>query len=300
MKNIAASVRARILNQARETGEAFARLLETFAVGRFLYRLSNSPHRDRFVLKGAQLYRVWGVTDYRPTRDLDLLGYGDPTPDAIAKIFSEVIRGKTDPEDGIEWIDIKAGFIREDQSYGGVRADIRAELMGARIPLQVDVGFGDAITPGPVKAAWPSLLEFPAACLLVYPPETVVAEKVQAAVSLGLANSRMKDFYDLFWLASNQSFLGQSLREAIEATFARRGTPLPSRVPYAITDAFGEEESKVARWRAFARKSSMEADTSFLEIVSQIRRFLGPVFDDSVSNSRWDSESGSWTKATVD
>jgi len=294
MKNIAASVRARLLNQARATGEPFASLLETFAVGRFLYRLSQSEHRERFVLKGAQLYRVWGVADHRPTRDLDLLGFGDSTPEAVKKIFSDVLHAASPEEDGLEWLEIKTALIREDQSYGGVRATIRAELLGARIPLQVDVGFGDAITPEAAEADWPSMLDFPAAHLLVYPPETVVAEKAEAAVSLGLANSRMKDFYDLFWLAKNQPFEGGLLRKAIEATFKRRATDIPKTEPVAFSKSFSSDAPKSTQWEAFKRKGSIVEDPSLSEIVEVIRGFLIPVFRNEVSGSEWNSTAESW------
>lgn len=259
MKNLAVSIRARLLNLSQKRGESLDRLVEHYAMGRFLYRLSKSSHRERFILKGAQLFHVWGASGHRPTRDLDLLGFGDSSEEAIAAIFTELIQAPTDPEDGLVWGEIRTSAIRDDVTYGGTRAIIPARLAGARLSLQIDIGFGDAITPKPREEEWRELLDFPAARLLVYPPETVIAEKLEALVSLGLRNSRMKDFYDLHWLASHFDLDPVTVRMAVENTFARRGTALPTNPPVAYTTAFAEDRQKREQWNAFLRKNKLPA-----------------------------------------
>jgi hypothetical protein len=181
------------------------------------------------------------------------------TEDPIAAIFTELIQAPTEPEDGLEWGEIRTSAIRDDVTYGGIRAIIPARLAGARLSLQIDVGFGDAITPEPREADWRELLDFPAAHLLVYPSETVVAEKLEALVSLGQRNSRMKDFYDLHWLATHSDLNPVTVRMAVENTFARRGTPLPAGPPVAYTTAFMEDSQKVTQWSAFLRKNKLQA-----------------------------------------
>ena len=259
MKNTAASIRSRLLNLSRERQESFDRLLEQYAIGRFLYRLSKSSHRERFILKGAQLFRVWDATGHRPTRDLDLLGFGDSSEESIGAIFTELTQARTDPEDGLEWGEVRTSDIRKDITYDGTRAVIPASLAGARLLLQIDIGFGDAITPGPQEAEWQGLLNFPTARLLVYPPETVVAEKLEALVSLGLSNSRMKDFYDLHWLATHFELDRSALGGAIRNTFARRETPLPQGTPVAYTAEFTEDSQKRGQWNSFLRKNKLQA-----------------------------------------
>ncbi|NNC89806.1 MAG: nucleotidyl transferase AbiEii/AbiGii toxin family protein [Akkermansiaceae bacterium] len=276
MKNAAASVRARLLNHSRSTGSPFNAVLEQFAMGRFLWRLTQSFYRDRFVLKGAQLFRVWESELHRPTRDLDLLGFGDPSEEAIAAAFQSICELPSTPDDGLIWETVTVEPIRDDLEYGGVRAHLRATLAGARIPLQVDVGFGDAITPGSVESAWTELLDFPAASLLMYPPETVVAEKLEAAVSLGIRNSRMKDFFDLHWISGHMRFDRTTLARAVHATFERRGTAIPSEPPLALTAEFGNDPAKITQWNAFLRKSSITAPP-FPEIISTLAPFLTPL-----------------------
>ncbi len=245
MKNIAVSVRARLLNLSRETKQPFDSLMERYAMGAFLHRLSVSPYRERFILKGAQLFRLWEADQHRPTRDLDFLGYGESTERAIQQVFSELVRAEVEPPDGLVWGEVKVGPIRNDRNYGGVRASLPVDLAGARISLQIDVGFGDVITPVAIERQWQNLLGFPSASLLTYPPETVIAEKLEAAVTLGRDNSRMKDFYDLDWLSRNQSFDGCLLRRSVVATFERRKTVIPSTVPDALTEDFSSDPGKI-------------------------------------------------------
>jgi len=260
MKNVGASVRARLLNQSRTTGESFNRLLEQYVTGRFLWRIGVSPYRNRFILKGAQLFRLWNRNAHRPTRDLDLLWFGASSEKELTSILTEICREPTSPDDGLLWGDVHTAPIREDMDYGGIRARLQASLDGARIPLQVDIGFGDAITPAPVETEWSGLLEFSAARLLAYPPETVIAEKFEAAVTLGIGNSRMKDFFDLLWLRNHQSFDRDQLRAAIQATFNRRGTDFPEEAPLALTSEFGNNPTKIIQWNAFLRKPRHRLD----------------------------------------
>lgn len=220
-KNPGASVRQRLLNLSKERGDAFDLVLVRYALERLLYRLSSSAHGKRFMLKGALLFHVWGQDDHRPTRDADLLGSGASDAKAIAKVFGELCAMAF--EDGIVFdpSSVKAEEIAEDKLYSGLRVTLAAELDGARIPVQVDVGFGDAVTPAPETVRYPTLLDFPAPELAAYPVYTVISEKFHAMVVLGEANSRMKDFYDLWAIARRFELDGELLAEAIKATFKR-------------------------------------------------------------------------------
>jgi hypothetical protein len=276
MKNVAASIRDRLANQARSSGVPLTALMERFVIGRLLWRVSRSADNRKFVLKGAQLFSLWTNTMHRPTRDLDLLSFGDSSPENVRAYFAELLAAPADPPDGLIWGTVHASRIREDQNYGGVRITVRVTLAGAIIPAQIDVGFGDAITPAPVEMNWQELLGFPEARLLAYPPETVIAEKLHAAVELGLANSRMKDFYDLYWLCRNMKFSSAVLSSAVRATFQRREAALPEDVPAALTREFAQDPTKVTQWSAFLRKNRLESP-GLPEVVSHLREFLSPV-----------------------
>lgn len=294
MKNIAVSVRARLLNLSRETRQSLDSLMEQYAMERFLDRLAKSPYRERFVLKGAQLFRIWGADQHRPTRDLDFLGYGESSELAIRKIFIELIVVAADPPDGLEWGEVKTGTIRDDVTYGGVRATLAANLAGARIAIQIDVGFGDVITPQAMEQQWHSLLGFPSAGLLTYPPETVIAEKLEAAVSLGRDNSRMKDFYDLHWLSQHQSFDGSLLRQSIVATFERRETVLPLIMPDALTEEFASDPKKILQWSTFLRKGHLQAP-ELQGVIQRLNAFLNPVLTGDSCEQIWHPDTG-WTE----
>jgi predicted nucleotidyltransferase component of viral defense system len=249
--NIAASVRARLLNLARQTNQPFDVLLTRFVHERLLYRLSRSPHADRFVLKGAMLLTTWLPEAARGTRDLDLLGFGDASEQSILAIFREVLAIAAD--DGVVF-DLEAlgvGLIREELEYGGVRLRGIASLSGARIAIVVDIGFGDSVEPGLEAIDYPALLDLPAPRVRAYAPETVIAEKFQAMVALGRANSRMKDFYDIWILTKTFSFAPDRMARAIAATFARRQTAIPTVIPDALTPAFAEDPLKQRQWAAF-------------------------------------------------
>ena len=292
MKNLAASIRDRLMNQARATGVPFAALLERFVLGRLLWRLSLSEVAGRFVLKGAQLFALWAEEPHRPTRDLDLLGTGDASPESLRVLFLGLLRAPVDPEDGLIWGEVSAALIREDQPYEGVRITTRATLGQAVVPAQVDIGFGDAITPGPVEVQWKDLLGFPEARLLAYPPETVIAEKLEAATVLGMANSRMKDFYDLDWLSRNREFEAAVLEQAIRATFGRRGTPIPEAVPLALTQEFAAEIAKRSQWAAFLKKNRLQS-LPLDEVIARLSVFLQPVlFARPKGPRRWKPQTG--------
>lgn len=279
VKNLPASVRARLLNLARERGEDFTGLLTRFALERLMFRLASSEHTDRFVLKGATLFAIWSDQPHRPTRDLDLLGFGLNDVPALVEVFKQVCEQKVEP-DGLVFdpTTVQGGQIREDRIYAGVRVTMVATLARARIPVQVDVGFGDSVFPEPQWVQFPVLLDFPAPVLNAYAKETVVAEKLQAMVALGIINSRMKDFYDIWVLGRHNAFDGSLLREAIRRTFERRRSHLPKSPPVALTSAFSTDPAKATQWRAFLRRARLAAGEPGLdEVIDFLAGFLLPV-----------------------
>jgi len=280
-KNLAASIRQRLLSISRDRGEVFDLVLTLYALERFLYRIGKSEHADRFVLKGAMLFACWTGQAHRPTRDLDLLGYGDASADGLKTVFREVCQTKVEP-DGLRFdaAEIRASEIREDQEYPGQRVELWAFLGRARIKVQVDVGFGDSVTPEAEEIDYPTLLDLPAPRIRAYPKETVVAEKLQAMVALGMFNSRMKDFYDIWIMSKRFPFDGPALTEAIRSTFARRRTEISAGTPTPLTDEFAGDADRAAQWRAFLTRSGLLANEGLglREIIEELRRFLmGPV-----------------------
>ena len=276
MRNYSASIKAKLLNHARANGLELGALMEQYALGRLFWRLSQSRYADRFVLKGAQLFQIWSGAAHRPTRDADFLSYGEVDAESLVAIFSEICAARLNEEDGLSWKDCAAKPIRDDNVYGGIRVRMVAVLGNARIPVQVDVGYGDVIIPEPVKVQWHGVLDFPASPLLAYPPQTVIAEKLEAAVSLGRSNSRMKDFYDMYWLCKHMDFERSLLIESIKLTFERRQTEVPLGVPLALTDTFVNDPSKQMQWRAFLRKSDLEF-IEFAEVIAELRSFIVPL-----------------------
>jgi predicted nucleotidyltransferase component of viral defense system len=274
--NVPASVRARLLNVSKDRREDFTLTLVNYASERFLYRLSRSTHRDRFVLKGAVLLAVRIGEPYRPTRDLDLLGMGEPDERAIDAAVREII-GTHVEDDGL-FFDVhtlNVHAIREEDRYGGLRANLRAHLAGARIPVQIDIGFGDIVTPEATDLELPTLLDgMSAPRVLAYPTETVVAEKVEAMVDLGIANSRMKDFCDAALIARRVPFDGETLVRALRATFRRRGTAFTDGEIVALTNRFTQDANVQANWKAFARRSGQREFESLEQVVSELRTFL--------------------------
>jgi predicted nucleotidyltransferase component of viral defense system len=297
--NVSASIGQRLLNLATERKEDFGLLLTRYGLERFLYRLSISPYRDAFVLKGALLLQLWTAETYRPTRDLDLLGRG-PSDINFRKVFSEVCSQDVE-DDGLTFLPdkIRVERIRDEEAYEGVRVRIEPRLGNVRVPLQIDVGLGDAIVPASQELEYPTLLKFPAPKLHAYSKESVVAEKFEAMVKLGVANSRMKDFYDLWVLAQRFEFESGTLAAAIQATFKTRRTTLPRSSPLALRAEFYELPAKQTQWRAFLRKSGLKADSSLKEIIEVIREFLMPLVDGVLrgnkENQVW-QPGGRWEK----
>lgn len=269
--NIGASVRARLLNLARQRNQPFQLLLTRYVLERLLFRLSRSAHRDRFVLKGAMLMAAWFDDPHRPTQDLDLLGFGNPDPAAMLDVFRDMCAVALD--DGVVF-DVGAltvEDIREDMEYGGLRLKTFATLDGARIRVLVDIGFGDAAVPE--ERELPVLLDQPAPRLRVYPPEAVIAEKFQAMVMLGRANSRMKDFYDIWVLATLGDVDAEHLAGAIRATFDRRGTAIPEALPDALTQGFFDDAQKQQQWAAFVASVAMQPG-ALADVIAVIAPFL--------------------------
>lgn len=273
--DIGASVRDRLLRLARDRGEDFQLVLLRYANERLLYRLAKSKHGSRFVLKGAALFTLWTGTPHRATRDLDLLGFGEATESNILAVFREVLATLVE-DDGVRFdaSTLEVGQIREGQEYGGIRAEILARIASAQVRLQVDIGFGDAITPAAVEIEFPALLDFQAPRLHAYPRETVVAEKVEAMVQLGMANSRMKDFYDVALLSRIFEFDGEVLARAIRATFDRRKTPIPAALPVALTSEFAEDAGKKGQWSGFVRKSGAQDAGTLADVIASIVMFV--------------------------
>ena len=291
-KNVGESVRARLLQRSRDERTDFQILLTRYALERFLYRLSQSPHQRGFILKGAMLFATWVEAPFRPTRDLDLLGYGENNPEAIHQAFREIC-GQAVADDGVVFdVDgIQATPIREDLEYGGVRIRTRAAIAAARIPIQVDVGFGDAITPGPVEIDYPVLLDAPAPHLRAYPIQTVVAEKFHALVTRGIANSRLKDFYDLWLIAETFELERTQLTTAIRQTFARRETNLSQEKPTAFTDSYAETWG--GQWRAFLTRERMTAaPTELASVLTDLERFLLPLLETADGDWNWQPRVG--------
>jgi len=275
VRNMGASVRQRLLNHARANGKPFAEILQYYAMERFLYRLSVSPHVGTFTLKGALLLTVWQAPISRPTMDIDLLGQTDNSVDTITSLMLWISQVPV-PHDGIAFdpASFAGETIREDADYTGVRIEFVGLLDNARVHMQIDIGFGDVMTPGPEKLIYPTILDFPAPILSGYNRETVIAEKLQALVQLRMLNTRMKDYFDL-WLLTRQPELDKAvLTTAIQRTFANRGMNVdPS--PVGLSAAFGDEPLKQQQWTAFLKRSRLtQAPESLAEVVRELREFF--------------------------
>jgi hypothetical protein len=274
-KGLPVSIQTRLVRHAKEIGVDPNLVLTRYATERILYRLSRSPHADRFVLKGALLMLVWLGETIRPTRDADLLGFGDLSEQSLASIFRELCAAHVEP-DGLEYLSssIRVAPIRADDVYGGLRVTIEARLGNAGLPVQIDVGVGDAVVPEPDWLDYPALLDLPRPRLRAYRPETAIAEKLHAMVVLGEANSRMRDFFDIFALAKHQEF-GNDLVQAVRATFQRRGTAIPGELPVALTAGFSALPAKRERWRGFLTKNRLvSAPADLSEVVAFLGGFL--------------------------
>lgn len=289
--NLPASVAARLLNRAKRTGDVYQTLLTSFCFERFLYRLGKSEARERFVLKGAMLLRVWSEQPYRATRDLDLLRKGDGSFEAIRADIRTICMVPVAP-DAVSFdtdvIEIEA--IRAEDEYAGTRATLPARCGKARLSLQIDMGLGDSVWPAPRSCAYPALLDFPAPEVLEYPREAVVAEKLEALVVLGDRNSRIKDFFDLHYLASRFEFDRATLAEAIRRTFERRRTPIAAEDPLGLTPTYWENPSRPAQVRAFARRAGLDVpEKPGEEFTRVLHAFLAPVLEDLRAETKRDA-----------
>jgi hypothetical protein len=281
-RNLPASVMARLVNRADQTGNDAQTLLRSFCFERFLYRLGVSRVRERFVLKGAMLLRLWSDHPYRPTRDLDLLRVGDGSFAAIRIDVEEICSTSVAP-DAVEFepTALSIESIRAEDEYAGTRVHLAARCGKARLPLQIDMGLGDAVWPSAQAVEYPALLDFPPPSVLAYPREAVIAEKLEAIVMLGDRNTRIKDFFDLYELATHFEFDRATLAEAIRRTFARRRTPVPTEEPIGLTRAYWENASRPPQVRAFTRRAGLTlASDPGAEILSALRPFLLPILDD--------------------
>lgn len=281
--NLPASVKSRLLAIAQARGDELQLVLLQFGVERLLYRMSQVTAGERFVLKGAILFALWNESPQRPTRDVDFLGIGDSSPENMAIAFREICSAEVVP-DGLTFppATVRAEAIRGGRTHGGVRITLTAYLDKARIPIQADIGFGDSVFPSATVERFPTLLDFPAPTVRAYPPESVLAEKFEAMVSLGVANTRIKDFYDAWVLSETHDFDGRTLSAAMSATFAHRGTPLPAMnptsTPIALTSAFATDPRKAALWTAFcARLPNANAPGDLKAVIDRLAQFFSPI-----------------------
>ncbi|MCC5847468.1 MAG: nucleotidyl transferase AbiEii/AbiGii toxin family protein [Verrucomicrobia bacterium] len=293
--NLPASVRQRLLNRARENNLPFQELAQRYAIERFLSRLAQSPHADRFILKGAQMLLVWDSQSSRPTMDIDFLGRTTNTPDHIRTLFQEICALQPPIPDGIQFHPqtVTTLTIKEDADYEGVRATFQASLDTVKLRLQIDIGFNDIITPGPELVQYPGLLDFPAPTLRAYNRETLIAEKVEAMVKLGLLNSRMKDFHDIWTLSRSFPFTSRGLHQALAATFRQRQTEFP-QLPSILTAAPADLADKQKQWLSFRRKSRLtQSPETFQTLTADLVTFLQPAMDPNSSPRTW-APPGPW------
>ena len=287
--NLAASVRQRLLNLFKEKGGEFQILLVRYALERFLFRLSQTSYQSQFCLKGAMMFVVWGGDPHRPTKDLDLLGYGVNTISRLELVFQDICQCQVEP-DGIEFLSetVKGNEIKANDEYHGVRITLTARLDQALIPLQIDIGFGDQVVPAPQEAFFPTLLEMPAPKLRMYCREAVVAEKFQALVELGMGNTRLKDFYDIWVLIQRYEFDGIILSQAISATFTRRRTPLSTEPPLALTDHFASDPAKHTQWKGFLKKNRLSIPVELLDLTAGLWAFFSKPVMALISSATFD------------
>jgi hypothetical protein len=297
VRNTAASVHQRLLNRARSIGADPNLILIWYGIERLLFRLSASSYRDSFILKGAMLFRLWSGSEFRPTRDLDLLGFVDREIATVHSAFAAICVENVE-DDGLVFDagTIRIEEIREQQEYGGLRVSLLARLGPARVPMQIDVGFGDVVTPAATHEEFPCLLDHARPRVRAYPRETVVAEKYEAIVEKGMTNSRMKDYYDLWFLSQRFEFDGSLTAAAISATFKRRGTPLPGTVPIGLSTEYASDLSHMRQWSAFFSRISTLTPLDLGHVVTAVRRFLLPPSTAAARAESFDKkwQSGSW------
>ena len=303
--NVAASIGARLLNKARSVGSEYELFLVRYACERFLYRLGKSVERDRCILKGAALLALWMEEPYRATRDIDLLALGENNQEDVRRSVATICNVPC-PEDGLDFkIDtLQISSIRDNQRYGGQRARLHALLGAARISVQVDFGFGDVVTPGPAEARLPTLIDgVPTPILHVYPQVTTIAEKFETMVQLGIVNSRMKDFYDIWALSERFAFDGAALQQAVTRCFERRGTHLSAEMPDVFATAFYSNADRRDLWQAYGLQGGLfnAPPNDFEDIGRRVQSFLGPVYASILAGERFDlhwPEAGPWQAQT--
>lgn len=274
IKNIGESVRSRLKNIAVKEGSDFNAVLTRYGLERLLYRIGESEYSNQFLLKGALLFNLWYDMPHRPTKDIDLLGFGDNDLAYIKQTFSKICSIFAD--DGISFLSesVTVDTIKKDGGYTGARVELFGELAKAKIKIQIDIGYSDAVTPGPIDAHYPVLLsDFPAPKIRTYPIYTVIAEKLHAIALLGMANSRLKNYLDLYVLLGNEQIDNQILAKAIQATFNRRGMDLPEALPIGLTDEFANDPSRESMWKAFLRKNELE-QKPLTEVIAVIRNLI--------------------------
>ncbi|MDR5815076.1 nucleotidyl transferase AbiEii/AbiGii toxin family protein [Caballeronia sp. LZ033] len=301
LKDTAASIRARLLEHAKRNGDDYQRVLTRYAIERLLFRLTQTAAAERYVLKGAMLFVTWPEHIFRPTGDLDLLGNGDPSPDAIHQLFTSICRVEV-PDDGIIFApdSLKIEPVREADKYRGVQLTLKGDVAKARVHVQVDIGFGDHVYPRPTLRIFPTLLpDLPAPLILMYPPETVIAEKFEAMIRFGESNGRLKDFHDIWITTRTFSFELSSLVEAVGGTLKRRETDFPRGIPAGLDQGFALIVEQRGLWRAFLRRSPpVFQPPSFENVQLELRRFFGPVIASlahpEAAKGRWDPHGGLW------
>jgi hypothetical protein len=271
----AQSVRQRLLNLAKSRNDDFQLILTRYGLERILARLALSEFKDDFVLKGAMLFQIWSEQAHRATRDMDFLSFGNSEIESLEKVFRTICEIEI-PEDGIvfDLENIISGTIKADQEYEGVRLQIPGLLERTRIPIRIDIGFGDVVKPKVLKTNLPTLLDFPKPLIRTYPPETVIAEKFHALVDLGMTNSRLKDFYDLHFLIQNFRFEKEILAEAVKATFGRRKTDIPKQMPIALTEEFSANQDKRQQWKAFLKRTNISEELDLEEVIDNLHEFF--------------------------
>ncbi|MFT4808058.1 MAG: hypothetical protein ACI84K_001259 [Pseudohongiellaceae bacterium] len=296
--NVSASVLAKLNNYRREQKEDFQRVLTQYVIQRFLFRLGVSKYKNRFLLKGSWMFVSWSGALHRPTKDVDMLGYGDFDKDTILDAFRDVLDSDNDHDDGVifDLSTLSGSDIKQDDLYSGFRITCVAFIGSTRNTLQVDIGFGDAVTPNPENVIIQSVIDQTPAEVIGYPVYTVLAEKYHAMVVLGFANSRMKDFYDIITILRTMSLEFLILQEALEATFNRRDTSL-EQAKEIYSDSFKFDESKVAQWNAFLRKNDLAEQLTFADAVEEIQHFMEPIHkheNNSFSATQWNVDLARW------
>jgi len=277
-RNLAASVRARLLNKAKKDGVNFQRLLVRYALERLLYRLSISPEKDHFLLKGALLFDLWYDVPLRPTRDIDLLGFGLAEIPHLVAVFEAICLLEVDDGISFDPKSLKAEDIRKESNYSGTRLTLTGVIDNAKCPVQIDIGFGDAVTPAPELAIYPVMFDdMPAPSLRVYPRHTVVAEKLEAIITLGMANTRMKDYFDLWVILRDIPLDQKILLQAVVATLTNRSTKMPNGVPVGLSEQFWTDNQKIIQWNAFVNRNNLTAE-SLGNTVRYLRDSLAVIF----------------------